>query len=197
MKYKSLSLLLAACSITLLTGCRDGQNEQASTANIVNEAETVVTAPSAQAAASTQKTKSETTDWTFYLDRMKDGCNYPYMNDEIPGKLKGSVESTSKTGDQELEDGEVTYHFNLKNATAFGHPITKIEYLQGYEWSHLKAFFADGRFAELRPSFKLPENIGEMIVKREDSKGYDVESEAYYSLNFDTSDNSITCSSGI
>lgn len=197
MKYKSLSLLAAACSMTLLTGCAASQNGQIRLGDMVNEVVRVVTTPSTQAAGNTQQSKSEITDWTFYLAPMQEGCNYPHMSKDNPQVLRKSVENVYRKGNPELEGDEVTYYFNLKNAIAFGYPITRIEYLQGYEWSHLKVVFADSRFTNLRPSFKLPKIDEDATVLKNNAAGYDIESYGYTALEFNTADNSITCSSGV
>jgi len=202
MKYKSLSLLTAAFGMTLLTGCAASQDGQVRLGDMVNEVVRVITTPSTQTTGNTQAKSSiqstaQVTDWTFYLAPMQQGCNHPNMSDNVPLVLKKSVDSVKRKGNPELEGDEVTYYINLKNAVAFGYPITRVEYLQGYEWSHLKVVFADNRFTNLRSSFKLPKDDGDMAITRNDSKGYDVESYGYYSLDFNTADNSITCSSGV
>ena len=197
MKYKSLSLLAAACGMTLLTGCAASQDGQIRLGDMVNEVVRVVTTPSTQAKGNTQST-AQVTDWTFYLAPMQQGCKYPYMSSNVPQVLKKSVDSVNRKGNPELEGDEVTYYFNLKNAVAFGYPITRVEYLQGYEWSHLKVVFADSSFTRLRPSFKLPEINSEfMSVEKNNSEGYEVETGGYVFLDFDTKDNSITCGSGV
>lgn len=192
MKYKSLSLLAAACSMTLSMSCAAAPIRLG---DIVNEVVRVVTTPSTQAKGNTQST-AQVTDWTFYLAPMQQGCEYPYMSSNVPQVLKKSVDSVYKKSDPEMD--EVTYYFNLKNAVAFGYPITRVEYLQGYEWSHLKVVFADSSFTQLRPSFKLPELKDEyMSVEKNNNDGYELGDVPYIFLNFDTKDNSITCGSGL
>ena len=194
MKYKSLSLLVAACSMSLSMSCAAGSLRLG---DIVNEVVRVITTPSTQAIGNTQTPKSEITDWTFYLAPMQEGCNYPYMSSNVPYALKKSVDSVYTKGNPEMEGDEVTYYFNLKNAVAFGYPITRVEYLQGYEWSHLKVVFADSSFTRLRPSFKLPKTDEYASVEKNNSSGYELGDVPYLFLNFDTKDNSITCGSGV
>ena len=202
MKYKSLSLLTAAFGMTLLTGCAASQDGQVRLGDMVNEVVRVITTPSTQTTGNTQAKSSiqstaQVTDWTFYLAPMQQGCNHPNMSDNVPLVLKKSVDSVKRKGNPELEGDEVTYYINLKNAVAFGYPITRVEYLQGYEWSHLKVVFADSSFTRLRPSFKLPKTDEYASVEKNNSSGYELGDVPYLFLNFDTKDNSITCGSGV
>ncbi|MUG32387.1 MULTISPECIES: hypothetical protein [Psychrobacter] len=197
MKYKSLSLLVAACGMTLLTGCAASQDGQIRLGDMVNEVVRVVTTPSTQAKDSVQST-AQVTDWTFYLAPMQQGCEYPYITDNFPNELRKSVKHVSLKGDPEveMEGHESLYTFYLQNAVAFGYPITKVEYLQQYEGSDFKVVFADSSFTKLRPSFKPPYGPS-VTVERNDSSGYDISYGGFLVLKFDTTDNSITCSSGI
>ena len=197
MKYKSLSLLMAACGMTLLTGCAANQDGQIRLGDMVNEVVRVVTTPSIQAKESIQST-TQATDWTFYLAPMQQGCEYPDIIDNFPNELKNSVKHVSLKGDPvvEVDAHESLYTFYLQNAVAFGYPITKVEYLLQYEGSDLKIVFADSRFTKLRPSFKPPYGP-HVTVERNDSSGYDVSDGGFLVLKFDTTDNSISCSSGI
>ena len=89
----------------------------------------------------------------------------------------------------------------LKGATAFGQPLLKVEYLQGYEWYHLRLHFKDTKFTTLRSQFKLPnfnaENAEYSRVIKNNASGYEVESGGYLNLIFDTKQKTITCDGGI
>lgn len=119
------------------------------------------------------------------------------MTSNIPAKYKPSVESLYRKGDPNSEGDEVVYYFNLKNATAFGYPIKQIEYLQGYEWSHLKLKFKDNKFMALRPSFQPPKPREYEVIEKNDMNGYEGENGGYFFLKFNAAENSITCGSGV
>lgn len=147
------------------------------------------------------------TDWAPYVRSMMSGCSFPNPVDEgLPPIYNKSVISKKVKVDPEDYDivgykGDSITTFNLKNATAFGYPLLKVEQLQGYEWQHLKLYFKDTEFTSLRPRFKLPlpedQEYSSMFVKKNDASGYDVEELGYISLNFDTEDKSITCYMGL
>lgn len=137
------------------------------------------------------------TDWTPYLKPMLSGCNYPNPTDALPKKYKDSIVSKKVKGNPKNEGEEIITSYTLKNATAFGQPLAKIEYLQGYEWSDLTLYFKDNKFMALRPQFQLPklEEYGQ--VNENNTNGYDVEDGGYLTLNFNKKDKSIGCGSGI
>lgn len=147
------------------------------------------------------------TDWAPYVRSMMSGCSFPNPAYEgLPPLYNKSVVSKKVKVDSEDYDivdyeGDTITTFNLKNATAFGYPLLKVEQLQGYEWGHLKLYFKDTEFTSLRSSFKLPlpedPEYSPLFVKKNDASGYDVEDIGYISLNFDIEDKSITCYGGL
>nr|WP_241879542.1 hypothetical protein [Psychrobacter sp. PraFG1]UNK06357.1 hypothetical protein MN210_07445 [Psychrobacter sp. PraFG1] len=127
MKYKSLSLLVAACGMTLLTGCAASQDGQIRLGDMVNEVVRVVTTPSTQAKDSVQST-AQVTDWTFYLAPMQQGCEYPYITDNFPNELRKSVKHVSLKGDPEveMEGHESLYTFIYKMQLLSVIPLLKL-----------------------------------------------------------------------
>ncbi|ALF60195.1 hypothetical protein [Psychrobacter urativorans] len=141
------------------------------------------------------------TDWTPYLKPMLSGCGYVNPTDKLPARYKASIASTKVKGNPKIEGEEVYTTYTLKNANAFGQPLIKVEYLQGYEWYYLKLYFKDSKFTALRPQFKLPkidkeENEYITIVKN-DASGYEIEQGGYLSLSFDKTQKTITCEAGV
>lgn len=146
------------------------------------------------------------TDWTPYLKPMMSGCSYPNPTDDLPTRYKDSVASKKVKKDSYNYDildyeGDMITTYDLKNATAFGQSLLRVEYLQGYEWSHLKLYFKDTKFTELRSKFKLPEyneQADEYItVTKNNSSGYEVEDIGYTTLEFNRKEKSITCYGGL
>ena len=137
------------------------------------------------------------TDWTPYFQSMKDGCNYPHPKDGIPSKYQASIVSTKVKGNPKNEGEDVITTYTLKNAIAFGQPITKFEYLQGYEWHHLELYFKNDSFMKLRPQFKLPQPEEFPDVTENTAKGYSVEGIGYIDLKFDQKKKSIYCGMGL
>ena len=146
------------------------------------------------------------TDWTPYLKPMLSGCSFSNDPDKLPARYKASiaskkvrVDSTDYGVDDYEGDTITTYH--LKNATAFGHPLSKVEYLQGYEWGHLKLYFKDSKFTALRPQFKLPKSNqrsgGYNAVTKNNASGYEVEDIGYVTLAFNSKEKSIVCDRGL
>lgn len=144
------------------------------------------------------------TDWTSYLKPMMSGCSHPNPTKNLPTRYKASIVSTKvKVGSEKYDivgyRGDKVTTYSLKNATAFGQPLLKIEHLQGYEWAHLTLYFKDTKFTALRPQFKLPKvddvmNEGFHIMQNNDSdyKVYDGMWEI--NLKFDKKQKTITCS---
>lgn len=142
------------------------------------------------------------TDWTPYLKPMMSGCNYPNPTEKLPTRYKTSIASKKVRVDKTNAIdgyGETFTTYTLKNSTAFGQPLLKIEHLQGYEWGHLKLYFKDTKFTALRPQFKLPKvddvmNEGFHIMQNNDS-GYKIDDGMWETnLNFDKKQKTITCS---
>lgn len=141
------------------------------------------------------------TDWTPYLKPMLSGCDYVDPTDKLPARYKTSIASKKVKGNPKIEGEEVVTTYTLKGATAFGQPLLKVEYLQGYEWYHLRLYFKDAKFTTLRPQFKLPkfneENAEYSEVIKNNASGYEVESGGYLSLIFDAKQRTITCDGGV
>ena len=141
------------------------------------------------------------TDWTPYLKPMMTGCSYPNPTEKLPKLYKDSIASKKVKVDQANAIdgyGETITTYTLKNATAFGQPLLKIEYLQGYEWTSLELYFKDTKFLALRPKFKLPipdenESEGYHVIKN-NSEGYTVDDGMWETiLKFDKKSKSIIC----
>jgi len=144
------------------------------------------------------------TDWTPYLKPMLSGCNYPDPTKNLPSSYKTSIV------DKQVKIGKDTYDiigykgdkittYSLKNATAFGQPLLKVQHLQHYEGGHLKLYFKDTKFTALRPRFKLPtldnNGTGMLQVRKNDANGYEVEDDMWVTyLKFDRINKTITCS---
>lgn len=141
------------------------------------------------------------TDWTPYLKPVLSGCDYVNPTEKLPARYKASIASKKVKGNPKNEGEEVYTTYTLKDSTAFGQPLLKVEYLQGYEWYHLKLYFKDAKFTTLRPQFKLPKINKDQAeytqVVKNDKSGYEVEDGGYLSLVFDQKQKSITCAGGV
>lgn len=141
------------------------------------------------------------TDWTPYLKPVLSGCDYVNPTEKLPARYKASIASKKVKGNPKNEGEEVYTTYTLKDSTAFGQPLLKVEYLQGYEWYHLRLYFKDGKFTTLRPQFKLPKINKDQAeytqVVKNDKSGYEVEDGGYLSLVFDQKQKSITCAGGV
>lgn len=141
------------------------------------------------------------TDWTPFLKPMLSGCGYVNPTDKLPTRYKRSIVSKKVKGNPRIEGEEVVTTYTVKGATAFGQPLLKVEYLQGYEWYHLRLYFKDAKFTTLRPQFKLPKidkqaNEYSQVTKNNTS-GYEVEDGGYLTLTFDPKQKTITCGGGV
>ena len=146
-------------------------------------------------------TANAATDWTPYLKPVLSGCGYVNPTEALPTRYKASIASKKVKGNPKIEGEEVYTTYTLKDSTAFGQPLLKVEYLQGYEWYHLKLYFKDAKFTTLRPQFKLPKINKDQAeytkVVKNDKSGYEVEDGGYLSLVFDQKQKSITCAGGV
>lgn len=150
--------------------------------------------------------QATSTDWTPYLKSMQTGCDYPNpTTSSLPIPYQQSIIDTdtrikpyNSSDGQQLEHlDETITTYTLNNAIAFGKPLSKIEYLSGYEWSHLKLYFANDP-QSLRSKFVLPvDKYGIDTVTKDDASGYQITGEGYKHLIFDNKDNSITCGFGV
>lgn len=141
---------------------------------------------------------NKTTDWTPYFKSMLAGCDYPYPVEDPLTKYKASIVKKYTKGDYSVdEEGEITT-YTLKNASVFGQPLLKFDYVQGYEWSQMNLYFTDTKFMALRPKFKLPKLIaGYSDVGKNTATGYEVAQGGYVELTFDKAAKTITCESGV
>ena len=73
------------------------------------------------------------TDWTPYLKPMLLGCDEDLQYADIPNRYKASIASKKVKGDLNDERDEIIITYTLKDSTAFGMPLAKIEVLSGYE----------------------------------------------------------------
>ena len=136
---------------------------------------------------------SAATDMTAYFKPMMAGCDYPAISEGIPAKYKAAVANKKVKGNPKVEGEDVITTYTFKNATAFGQPLLKAEYLQGYEWGHMKLYFKDTKFMTLRPQFKTPKLEGNVKVVKNNALGYEVNGEYYTALEFNKTNKTITC----
>ena len=193
MKYKSLSLLVAACGMTLLTGCAASQDGQVRLGDVVNEVVKAAFTPSTQATGTTQST-AQATKLDAYVQPMLNGCDNIDI-DQLIQQQRSAIAGIQRKGNPNVEGEEVVTTISLKNATAFGYPLSKIESLSGYEWGHTKIYFNTDQFVNLRPAFKLPNYDDEMFkVVRNDATGYQYGPNEYATiLTFNRQERSILC----
>ncbi|AOY44292.1 MULTISPECIES: hypothetical protein [Psychrobacter] len=150
--------------------------------------------------------QAASTDWTPYLKSMQKGCDYPNpTTSSLPIAYQQSIIDTdtrikpyNSSDEEQLEHlDETITTYTLNNATAFGKQLSKIEYLSGFEWSHLKLYFANNP-QSLRSGFTLPVDKHDInTVTKNDSSGYQVTGEGFTHLTFDKKDNSIACGFGV
>ena len=209
MKLHHALSLMCLSSVLIMTGCAETKTFGSSVGKGASELVTSVLEGISQGLGGTtnsnqkqQSTSNQTaneslTDWTPYLQTMLSDCSYPSINKGLPAKYRASVVKVTQQGNPNIEGEEVITTYHLNNASTFGLPLNKIEYLQGYEWKHLQLYFPDSRFMALRPYFKLPQ-LGEYTtIEQNDANGYEVSEVGYVYLKFDKSNNSITCGSGL
>ena len=150
--------------------------------------------------------QAASTDWTPYLKSMQKGCDYPNpTTSSLPIAYQQSIIDTdtrikpyNSSDEEQLEHlDETITTYTLNNATAFGKQLSQIEYLSGFEWSHLKLYFANNP-QSLRSGFTLPVDKHDInTVTKNDSSGYQVTGEGFTHLTFDKKDNSIACGFGV
>ena len=97
-------------------------------------------------------------DWTPYLQGVKNcGSQALFTNNDpftIPTKLSADItQKSSRTDDiDEITD------LHLKNATAFGYPISKVSIYQGVEGDGLGFTFATKDFSKVKSLFNIKVN---------------------------------------
>lgn len=146
------------------------------------------------------------TDWTPFLKPMLSGCSVPLLTRDLPTRYKPSIVSKKVKIDSNHNiaesgfDGNKITTYSLKDATAFGQPLLKVEYSQGFEDNQLKLYFKDTKFTALRPQFRLPEideqEEGYIELRRNNASGYDIKYMGYIGLKFDAKQKSIACYGG-
>lgn len=97
-----------------------------------------------------------TADWTPYLSDIKYNCWYPRLyellqSDQLPAPLKHSIK---KRIEHFLEE-DANLVLELKNASTFGQPLTKIVYTEDIKSAELTLHFANGNFMKLLPTFSV------------------------------------------
>lgn len=145
--------------------------------------------------------QNATADWTAFLQNMQNGCDLPDFAN-TPAPLLASItnldDNTAKNGYKTL---------NLKNATAWGYPIKKIQYgAMGAGFSSATIYFTNSNFLKLRPKFYLNTVSGKLKASDKtviqdpnafagqalaNGMGYN---DGRVGVNFSKKTNSITCS---
>lgn len=100
-------------------------------------------------------------DWTPYLSNIKHNCNVEkihntlftdtFANKKLPQALQADLVKRTGKIDQDSASGEVI--LQLKNATAFGQPLTKISYFVHDNHAVWNFYFANNSFMKLLPTF--------------------------------------------
>lgn len=105
-------------------------------------------------------TYASTVDWTPYLISMQNGCVYDDTYKTLSKKLPANLQKTvvRKTGVLSHENNTLT--LILKNATAFGAPLTKIRF-HGESYSPaLSLHFANDKFVNAVSDFYVKDLNG-------------------------------------
>ena len=96
-------------------------------------------------------------DWTPYLQGMQENCNYGdtianilTKQSAVPNALKKDVVKQSYANIDEFTNKGM---LQLKNASAFGYPISKITLDEEYDGRYLTVYFKDKNFMKLLPNF--------------------------------------------
>ncbi|UNU73391.1 hypothetical protein LU293_00290 [Moraxella nasovis] len=95
-------------------------------------------------------------DWTPYLLGMTDSCNQRplfevFENPRQYKAVKSSIIKRTKKSNADYHADVYIYH--LKNATAFGIPITKIEKSDHHEANYVRVYFANDSMKKLKNKF--------------------------------------------
>lgn len=101
------------------------------------------------------------TDWTPYLSGIQHNCNTQiihdtlftemFVNKKLPSALQGSLVKRTGRINNETASGKVV--LQLKNATAFGEPLTQISYTAHDNHATWQFRFGNGNFSKLLPTF--------------------------------------------
>ena len=148
--------------------------------------------------------KPTTADWTPILKTMQNGCDLPDFDTVPPALLASIVTDPADKGQKMLGDYK---SLTLKNATAWGLPIKKIQYgAAGAGFSSATVYFTDDRFMKLRDKFyiqtasgKLKASDKTLISDRNAFAGQYLANGVGYNdgrvgVNFSKKTHSITCS---
>ncbi len=103
-------------------------------------------------------TSSFAADWTNYLKSMQDSCKIASIEksinkkSDIPKNLHSSISKYSvKNNMFDAKDADI----RLKNATAFGQPISRITHTISSEGRELTVYFKNNHFINLKPKFSI------------------------------------------
>lgn len=144
-----------------------------------------------------KSTAVKPTDFTALLKPMMAGCDYPDLSQGMPQPYQVAILDKNVEGEVTMEGKEQVITYSLNNASAFGQPLDKIVYLQGYEWNEVTLYFKNPDFMNLRPQFKLPKLPESAEVISDDGKGYVVSYQGEIYLEFDAKKNTIVCGYGV
>lgn len=137
------------------------------------------------------------TDWTPIFKPMLSGCEDVNVATNLPSKYKVSIASKKVKGNPDNETEAITTTYTLKNATAFGQSLSKVEYIQEYEGRLLTLYFKNDKFMALRPQFKPPVLDEYSEITRNDANGYEFSEFGYLSLDFNEKAKTISCAAGL
>lgn len=134
-----------------------------------------------------------TADWTPILRPMLNGCDFTNQIDKKSKLYKASVLKDTLVIEDENEEESPTHQtILLKDAVAFGQPITKITHNGADAGFSHTIYFRNKEFIKLRPLFKLPKadsyNKHEIKIN---NLGYDTPDRT---LTFDIKAKTISCS---
>lgn len=110
---------------------------------------------------------AQPTNWTPYVSDLKNSCDTQVLSDlhydylqtgALPAALKKSVVSIRPLGDGDAQHG---LSIQLKNASAFGHPISSIQFsYPETEATYTAITFYDNAFFEQLPQFYIKSASG-------------------------------------
>lgn len=113
--------------------------------------------------AKTKVESNKSVDWTPVLKTMQNGCDLPDI-ENAPDAIQSSVTNNPIYSNSMVADGYKT--LSLKNATAWGYPIKKIQYgSQGPGFSSATIYFTDNRFMNLRSKFYVQTVSGKLTAQ--------------------------------
>lgn len=198
--YRFHSRSLVTLTIVILLG-------HAVSAAPASSPKSTAKAVSKTAAKSPSKSSSQPTtsiDWTPILKTMQNGCDLPDFESLPPALVATLTTESSDKPQKVMGDYKV---LNLKNASAWGLPIKKIQYgAAGAGFSSATVYFTDDHFMKLRDKFYIQTASGKLraidktvISDRNAFAGQYLANGVGYNdgrvgVNFSTKTHSITCS---